>query len=91
MACVECSSWSFKKWKRRVCQDPTLSNIPSDSDNKLAVPLADDSTEEDKEKDADCVFCTGSFSEDHNGEERKQCAIYFRWAHTLWYGGIFCL
>jgi hypothetical protein len=38
-------------------------------DTELAVPLADDSTEEDEEQDADCVFCTGGFSEDHSGEE----------------------
>jgi hypothetical protein len=37
--------------------------------NRLAsVPFADDTTEEE-EQDADCVFCTGRFSEDHNGEE----------------------
>jgi hypothetical protein len=32
-----------KRWKRRVCQDPTLSYTPSDSDTDLAVPFADDS------------------------------------------------
>jgi len=34
----------------------------------LTVHFADDSKEEE-EQDADCVFCTGRFSEDHNGEE----------------------
>jgi hypothetical protein len=34
----------------------------------LAVPFADDSKEDDEEQDADFVFCTGRFSEDHNGE-----------------------
>jgi hypothetical protein len=33
-----------KRWKRMVCQDPTPSDNPSDSDTDLAVPLADDST-----------------------------------------------
>ena len=42
---------------------------PSDSDTDLAVPFADDSKEEDEEQDTDFVFCTGRFSEDHNGED----------------------
>jgi len=40
-------------------------NWPQD----LAVPFADDSMEGDEEQDADCVFCAGRFSEDHNGED----------------------
>jgi len=59
-------------------RDPTPSDTPSDSDIDLAVPFADDSTEEEEEKDADCVFCTGCFSED-----QIRCAKCFRWAHTL--------
>jgi hypothetical protein len=50
-----------KRQKRRVCRDPTPSDIPPDSDIDLAVPFADESTEEE-EQDADCVFCTGRFS-----------------------------
>jgi hypothetical protein len=85
-ACAECPSWSFKRWKIRVCRDPAPSDIPSDSDTELAVPLADDSTEEtekEEEKDADCVFGTGRFSEDHNGEDWTRCAKYCRRANTL--------
>ena len=37
-----------KRRKKRVCQDPTPSDTPSDSDNDHAVPFADDSTEEDE-------------------------------------------
>jgi len=67
------------------------SSTPLDSDTDLTVPFAEDSTEEE-EQDADCVFRTGRFSEDHNVEEWIRCAKYFRWAHTLfWYGGRFCL
>jgi len=55
--------------KRRVCRDPALSDTPSDSDTDLAVHFADESMEGDEEQDADCVFCTGRFSEDHNGED----------------------
>jgi hypothetical protein len=32
--------------KKRICRDPTPSDTPSDSDTDLAVPFADDSTEE---------------------------------------------
>jgi len=48
-----------------VCRDPHPSDTPSDSDTELTVPLAKDSTEEDKQ-DTDCVYCTGRFFEDHN-------------------------
>jgi hypothetical protein len=61
-----------KRRKRRVCWDPN----PSDLDTELAVP-------EDEKKDADCVYCAGRFSEDHNWEEWIRCAKYFRWAYTL--------
>jgi hypothetical protein len=59
--------------------------LPSDSDTDLAVPCADDSTEEE-EQDSDCVYCTGRFSEDHNGEEWIRCEKCCRWAHTLYAG-----
>ena len=52
-----------------VCRDPTLSDTPSDSDTDLAAPFADDSTQEDEKQEADYLFCTGRFSEDHNGED----------------------
>ena len=62
------TSQPSKRRKRRFCQDPAQSDTPSHSDTDLAVPFADDSTEGD-EQDADCAFCTGHFSEDHNGED----------------------
>jgi hypothetical protein len=37
-----------KRRKKRVCRDRTPSDTPSDSDIDLAVPFADDSTEEDE-------------------------------------------
>jgi hypothetical protein len=71
------------KWqKRRVCRDPTPSDITSDLDTDLDVPFTGNSTEEE-EQDADCVFCTGRFSEDHNGEGWIRCAKHLRWARTL--------
>jgi hypothetical protein len=78
--------------KRVVCRDPTPSDTPSDSDTDLIIPFAEDSTEEE-EQYADCVLCTGRFSDDHNIEEWTRCAKYFRWAHILFVGmeGRFCL
>jgi len=37
-----------KRRKRRACRDPTPSVTPSDSNTDLAVPLAEDSTEEEE-------------------------------------------
>ena len=71
-----------KRRERRVCQDPALSDTPSDSDTDLAVSFTDDQMEEDEEQDADCVFCAGRFSEDHSGEDQIRCAKCFRWANT---------
>ena len=70
-----------KRQKRRVCRNLTPSDIASDSDTDLAVPFDDNSTEE--KQDADFVYCTGRFSEDHKGEESIRCAKYFGWAYTL--------
>ena len=64
-----------KRQKRRVCRNPTPSDTPSDSDPDLPVPCADDSTKE-LEQDADCVHCTGRFSEEHHGEEWIRCAKF---------------
>jgi len=58
-----------KRRSRRVCRDPAPSDTPSHSEIDLAVPFADSWTEGDEEHDADCVFCTGRFSEDHNGKD----------------------
>jgi hypothetical protein len=65
-----------------VFRDPPPSDTPSDSDTELTVPLANGSTEEG-EQDADCVYCTGRFTEDHTVEEWIRVAKCFRWAHTL--------
>jgi hypothetical protein len=70
-----------KMTEGKVCRDPTPSDTSSISDTDLVVPFAYDSTEEEQE--AGCVYSTGRFSEDHNGEEWTQCVKYFRWAHTL--------
>ena len=58
-----------KRRKGKVCRDPAPSDTPSDSNTGLAFPFAEDSMEGDDEQDADCVFCTGRFSEDHNRED----------------------
>jgi hypothetical protein len=40
-----------KRRKRKVFRDPTPSYTPSDSNTELAVPLSDDSTEDDEEQE----------------------------------------
>jgi hypothetical protein len=72
-----------KRLKRRVCRHPAPSDTTPDSDTELAVAVADDSTEVDDEQDADCLYCTGHFSEDHNGEDWMRCQKCFSWAHIL--------
>jgi len=74
-----------KRRKRRVCRNPTPSDILSDSKTDRTVPFSHDSTEEE-EQDADCVFSTGRFSTNHSAEEWIRCAKYFRWAHTRYVG-----
>jgi hypothetical protein len=46
----------LQKDRRKGFAGITPSDTPSDSDTDLAVLLADDSTEEDEEQDADCVL-----------------------------------
>ena len=58
-----------KRRRRRVCRDPAPSDTPSHSEIDPAVPFADNWMEGDEEQDADCVFCTGRFCEDGNGED----------------------
>ena len=73
----------LRRWKRRVCWDPSPSDTQSHSDTDLAVLLVDDSAEEEEEQDADCVYSTGRFSADHSGEDWIRCAKCFRWAPAL--------
>ena len=53
------------------------------SDTELAVPVADDSTEEHEERGVDCLYCIGLSAECHNAEDWIRRAKCFRWAHTL--------
>jgi hypothetical protein len=39
MSCINAPLGPSKRWKRKVCQDPTPSDTPADSDIELAVPL----------------------------------------------------
>jgi hypothetical protein len=72
-----------KNRKRKICRHPTPPDTPSNSDTDIAVPFIDDSTEENKEQDADCVFCTGRYFEDHSEEDYMRCMKCFRWAQKL--------
>jgi hypothetical protein len=66
-----------KRRKRRVWRDRTPSDTPSVSDNDTVVPSAEDLTQEEIH-DADCLFYTSRFSEDHNGEDWIRYAKSFR-------------
>lgn len=33
------------------------------------------------EEEAECMFCSGFFSDDHAGEQWIQCSKCFKWAH----------
>jgi len=33
--------------------------------------------------DAECLYCAGLFSEDHDGEELVRCQKCPKWAHTV--------
>jgi hypothetical protein len=35
------------------------------------------------EADAECLYCAGFFSEDHDGEEWVRCRKCLKWAHTV--------
>ena len=48
---------------------PTSSDSPSVSDSEPAVPVSDDTIDEDYENGSACLYCTGRFSEDHSGED----------------------
>jgi len=84
-----------KRRNRSVCRDPTPSDIPSDSEIKLAVPLADDVTEEDEEGDANCLCCIVPVVSLKTSLERwldMMCEMLQMGAHALcWYGGKLCL
>jgi len=69
-----------KRCKTVVCRDSTTSDTPMDSDTDLAVPFAEDSSEEE-EQDTDCVLCT-----DLNVAGWIRCAKYLIRAHTICVG-----
>ncbi|XP_050508622.1 uncharacterized protein LOC126885873 [Diabrotica virgifera virgifera] len=53
----------------------------SSSDSSEDFPLADSSSDESREIDAECLFCTGKFSDDRYGERWTKCYQCGRWAH----------
>ncbi|KAG8324588.1 hypothetical protein J6590_088519 [Homalodisca vitripennis] len=54
----------------------------SESDDEEQIVFADDSADDDYEEgDAECLYCTGLFSEDRNGEDWIRCKACSRWSH----------
>lgn len=80
-----------KKSKEHVKKNRPISRklFPeSSSESDDDVPYDDDSADDchlcsDEDNDAECLYCTGLFSEDHNGEDWVRCSTCFRWAHTM--------
>ena len=58
----------------------------SESEDETSIPY-DDSDDDvnfiDDDSDTECLFCTGLFSEDHEGEDWIRCCSCLRWAHSL--------
>lgn len=65
-----------KSSKRKIINDSS-----SDSDSEIQLPESDSSDIGDEDEDAECLFCTGRFSEDKHGEKWAQCSKCYRWAH----------
>ncbi|KAI4455497.1 hypothetical protein MML48_9g00014898 [Holotrichia oblita] len=56
----------------------------SDSSEEDEDLVLDDDSDLDcdiGEEEADCMFCSGVFSDDHAGEQWIQCSKCFKWAH----------
>lgn len=71
--------------KRRVSRREDSDS--EDSENEV-VPIHDSEfdfpigTKEPAEKDAECIFCEGNFSDDRKGELWVQCIMCSMWAHN---------
>lgn len=58
----------------------------SDSDSDFDVQIDDSGSDLDLSEDnddAECIYCAGLFSEDHNGEDWIRCSKCFKWSHSL--------
>ncbi|KAG8292857.1 hypothetical protein J6590_030318 [Homalodisca vitripennis] len=54
----------------------------SKSDEEEQIVFADDPADDYYEEgDAECLYCTGLFSEDRNGEDWIRCKACSRWSH----------
>lgn len=68
---------------KKLARKLILSSSEDEDDN---VPYADDSAEDnnfsDEDDDAECLYCSGRYSEDHNGEDWVRCTSCLLWSHT---------
>ncbi|CAH1988994.1 unnamed protein product [Acanthoscelides obtectus] len=71
-------STSSAKRSKRI-RIPSHSSSSSESSGSLK--LDDLSSDESGGSDAECLFCTGRFSEDKKGEKWAKCSHCSRWAH----------
>lgn len=56
--------------------------IESSSESEADIPDSDDNEGSDDNDDAECIYCAGLFSDDHNGEDWIRCCKCTKWAHT---------
>lgn len=71
------NSLSAKQLKN---QKRVVSESSSDEGDIDDIVLNDDS-EDEENYDAECLFCTGQFSADQQGEQWVKCRKCYRWAH----------
>lgn len=65
--------------KKLTIKKKKIESSSSESDGSEELQY-DDTSEEDND-DAECLFCSGKYSEDVNGEKWAQCNQCFRWCH----------
>lgn len=58
------------------------SSSSSEEDEELVLDDDSDMDCDIEEEDAECIFCSGLFSEDNAGEQWNQCSKCFKWAHS---------
>ena len=70
----------FEKKTRKSSKRKTEEST-SESESDIHLAESGDSDMDTDDEDAQCLFCTGHFSDDKHGEKWAQCMKCYRWAH----------
>jgi len=70
----------WNKQKRSSKDKVSIQKSSSESD--MEIEFENDSGDDISDGDAECLFCTGLFSHDKQGEKLAQCVRCYRWAHA---------